>query len=64
MTLEQYFEAKREFEEDHEKRAKLIKDRETFLVYKGEGAEEEEDDSEDEEEDGSGDSEIGAEEMM
>jgi hypothetical protein len=34
LTLEQYFEIKQDFESDPKAKAKMIRDRETYLVYK------------------------------
>ena len=33
LTLEQYFEVKKEFESNHKGREQLIRDRQTFMVY-------------------------------
>ena len=34
LTLEQYFEIKQDFESDPKAKAKMIKDRETYIIYK------------------------------
>lgn len=35
LTLEQYFKIKNDFESDPKAKAKMIRDRETYIVYKG-----------------------------